>query len=135
MARYLVTKSVDAFANYTGIVEAASAAEARRIAEAEDDLIDWKFSSVGECDDVDFDNIEPELVAEDFAVGPSDAEVIAEMLAALRAIIALAPAEQPEEEDYDDTESAYYNGGEVAAWEAAEIALGIIAKVEGRVHG
>lgn len=84
MPKFLVTKSVDAFANYTAIVEAGTVAEAREIAEEDDDLLDWKFSSVSECDHVDFDNIEPEPVSDDFEIGPSDSDIIKELLAALK---------------------------------------------------
>ena len=51
------------------------------------------------------------------------------LFAALQAVAANAPAEQPEEEDYDDTESAYSNGQDVAAWESAEIARTALAEV------
>lgn len=49
-------------------------------------------------------------------------EVVAILVAGLHAIIATAPKTEPIEGDYDDTESAFGNGGEVAAWEAAEVA-------------
>lgn len=51
--------------------------------------------------------------------GQSQAEVLA---AALREVAAHGPDKAPESEDYDDTESAYGNGQDVAAWEAAQIA-------------
>lgn len=54
------------------------------------------------------------------------------MLAALRKIAEMGPQDEPEEEDYDDTESAYGNGCDVAAWEAAKIARAAISNVEGR---
>ncbi len=44
------------------------------------------------------------------------------LIAALENIVAQAPEDEPEPEDYDDTESAYSNGHEVASWEAAETA-------------
>ena len=36
-----------------------------------------------------------------------------------------APPEQPEEEDYDDTESAYANGLACAAWDAGLLAQSV----------
>jgi hypothetical protein len=41
---------------------------------------------------------------------------------ALRAILRNKPDEQPEVEDYDDMDSAWMNGSEMAWWEAAAIA-------------
>lgn len=41
---------------------------------------------------------------------------------ALKTIAALGPDDQPEEEDYDDTESAYNNGQDCAYWHAAQLA-------------
>lgn len=46
---------------------------------------------------------------------------------ALAAIVAAAPTEEPEAEDYDDMDSAYVNGLEGAAWEAAEHARPALA--------
>lgn len=82
MPKFLVTKSVDAFINYGAIVEAVSAHEAREIAEDDDDLLDWYTVSTSEFDNVDFDNIEPEEVADDFMLEPSQ-DLAAEMLAVL----------------------------------------------------
>jgi hypothetical protein len=42
--------------------------------------------------------------------------------AALQAITYRAPDDKPEEEDYDDTESAFNNGHDCASWEAGQIA-------------
>jgi hypothetical protein len=58
--KFLITKCVDAFVNYQAIVDAADAADARRIAE-EEDGINWRESGVSEFDETDYDNIEPEL--------------------------------------------------------------------------
>jgi hypothetical protein len=44
------------------------------------------------------------------------------LVAALRHIAARGPDDQPEAEDYHDTESAFTNGTECEAWEAAVIA-------------
>lgn len=49
-------------------------------------------------------------------------DVVAMTTAALEKIIANAPQTEPEEENYDNMESAYNNGHEVAWWEAAKIA-------------
>lgn len=50
------------------------------------------------------------------------------MEAALREIAENGPDEEPEAEDYDDTESAYSNGLEVEAWRLAAIAhKGLVA--------
>lgn len=51
-------------------------------------------------------------------------------LEALEKIISNAPDEKPEEEDYDDTESAYWNGGSVAWYEAATIARNAIKAIQ-----
>lgn len=45
------------------------------------------------------------------------------MRAALEEIAQRGPKTEPEPEDYDDTESAYNNGGDVADWECSRIAL------------
>jgi hypothetical protein len=42
------------------------------------------------------------------------------LVEALREIIAAAPDRAPEEESYDDTESAYGNGQDVGMWDQAE---------------
>lgn len=47
---------------------------------------------------------------------------LARLEIALQAIVALAPEKEPERENYDDTESAFNNGEECGAWEAAKIA-------------
>lgn len=47
---------------------------------------------------------------------------------ALRRIMDEAPKSEPEEEDYDDTESAYNNGNDVAWWEAKSIAAVALRK-------
>lgn len=44
------------------------------------------------------------------------------LIDALRLIMSYAPTSEPEEENYDDTESAYNNGQEVAWWQAKSIA-------------
>lgn len=44
------------------------------------------------------------------------------MQVALIEIVNMAPEEEPDVEDYDDTESASSRGIEVGHWEAAEIA-------------
>lgn len=49
-------------------------------------------------------------------------DALAILRAALQRIADNGPKTEPEEEDYDDTESAYGNGMDVAAWEAATIA-------------
>ncbi len=55
------------------------------------------------------------------------------LVAALERISAMFPAdcEEPEPEDYDDTESAYNNGSDVAAHEAATIARAALATTKG----
>lgn len=55
------------------------------------------------------------------------------LIEALERIKAAAPEQQPEEETYDDTESAYSNGAEVAAWEAGEIARKALEAINGDV--
>lgn len=80
MPKFIVTKSVDAFANYVAIVEAKNAAEARELAE---DVDDWKEDGVTEHGDTDYDNVAPERVADDFTFGPSDADVMGRMLGML----------------------------------------------------
>ncbi len=50
------------------------------------------------------------------------------LVAALRKIIDRAPAQEPEAEDYHDTESAFGNGLECAAWDLAQIARAALAK-------
>jgi hypothetical protein len=47
--------------------------------------------------------------------------------AALQTIASQSPGDEPEPEDYDDTESAYENGHDVAAWEAATVARNALA--------
>lgn len=54
------------------------------------------------------------------------------IMKALREIVSLAPSDEPEPEDYDDTESAYNNGYEVAAWEAAILARTAIELATGK---
>lgn len=127
MAKYLVFKSIDAFANYAGLVEAASAAEARRIAEEQDDEIVWSLHGVSEFDDVDFDNIEPELVAEDFADGPTDGEIIAEMLETLKAV-ASCPQAAPWLVQLPMT-------GRAARMSVFDAMMSAIATAEGRANG
>lgn len=60
--------------------------------------------------------------------------VTARLLADLTSLAALWPEGDPapEEEDYDDTESAYSNGQDVANYEAAKIAHSAIAVAMGR---
>ena len=70
----------------------------------------------------------------DYAESNANARLIAaapELLAALQKIVANAPTDEPEAEDYDDTESAFNNGADCAAWDAAEIARAAIAKATG----
>jgi hypothetical protein len=45
---------------------------------------------------------------------------VAALRAALDKIVENAPDDEPLEEDYDDTESAYYNGQDVTAWQHGE---------------
>lgn len=47
----------------------------------------------------------------------------------LKNIIAEAPDTAPEAEDYDDTESAFDNGHEVAAWKAAVCARALLRRI------
>lgn len=49
---------------------------------------------------------------------------------ALRAIIDAAPDDEPDGEDYDDTESAAARGVECGLWEAAQIARAALALAE-----
>lgn len=87
MPKFLVTKSVDAFINYSAVVEAANADEAREIAENDDDSLDWHETSTAEFDNVDFDNIPPEQVLDGFMLEP-ETDLTAEMLELLKAIVA-----------------------------------------------
>lgn len=77
-----------------------------------------------------------ERIAEVYSAFPDDARLIAaapDLLAALKRIAENGNFDhEPEAEDYDDTESAYGNGMDVANWEAAQIARAAIAKAEGR---
>lgn len=114
MPKFVVTKCVDAYVNYVAIVEAENAAEAREIAEDEKDSLDWKEDGVTEFDETEFDNVAPEPVTDDFKFGESDADVMADMLAAMKAILA-CEAE-----------------GERFRFFARATAAGAIAKAEGR---
>ncbi len=62
------------------------------------------------------------------------AKTISDVLDAVRVkleeIVATAPARRPDEEDYDDMESAYRNGLDVAAWEAAVMARAALRLLE-----
>lgn len=84
MPRFVVTKCVDAYVNYVGIVDAKSATAARLTAEEQDSLIDWKEDGVTEFDEVEWDNVSPEPVADDFAFGRSEAEIMTDAAKALR---------------------------------------------------
>lgn len=93
MPKFLVTKSVDAFVNYSAVVEAETADAAQEIAVTADPVLDWQQTSVAEFDHVDFDNIPPELVADDFALEPEtdlDAEMVAVLHIAKEAILTAA---------------------------------------------
>lgn len=50
-------------------------------------------------------------------------------VAALKEIATAAPDEAPEPENYDDTESAYNNGNDVACWEAGQVAKDALKKM------
>lgn len=56
--------------------------------------------------------------------------MIETMRSALCRIASAAPAVKPEEESYDDMDSAYANGLDVQAWAAAEIALAAILEIK-----
>lgn len=94
MPKFLVTKSVDAFVNYSAIVEAENASEARQKAEDEDRFLAWHETSVTDFDETDFDNIEPEAVADDFTLEPAE-DLTAELLAALKDAWELLPPRSP----------------------------------------
>lgn len=87
MPKFLVTASVDAFANYQTVIHAADETEAREYAESEWEAnsLAWQRTSVSEFDHVDFDNFPPEQVADDFKLEP-DEDLTAELLAALKAV-------------------------------------------------
>lgn len=87
MPKFLVTKCVDAVVNYGAIVEAATAKEADEFAQENNDSLSWSQTGVYELDGVDFDNIEPQEVADDFTIEPAE-DLAAELLAALKAIVA-----------------------------------------------
>lgn len=87
MPKFLVTASVDATVNYSKVIEADSATEADEIAKQEwaADSLSWMNTGTYELDNVDFDNIEPQEVADDFTLEP-DEDLTAELLAALKAV-------------------------------------------------
>ncbi len=102
MPKFLVTASVDAFANYQTVIHAADETEAREAAESEweSNSLAWQQTSVSEFDHVDFDNIPPEMVADDFKLEP-EADLTAEILAALRLAV-----EHLEMNNYDHEEDS-----------------------------
>lgn len=56
------------------------------------------------------------------ALNPLALQHTGALVAALERIARMGPDDEPEDEDYDDTESAYNNGHDVAAYKAASIA-------------
>ncbi|AZO48022.1 hypothetical protein [Mesorhizobium sp. M4B.F.Ca.ET.058.02.1.1] len=62
MPKFKVTKCVDAFQHFSIVVEAENAEAAVELAKEDDDILDWVDDGVTTYDDVDWENIEPELV-------------------------------------------------------------------------
>ncbi len=79
----------------------------------------WPHSADSHAADVD------KFCAEWLAPSLPAADVLT---TALGRIASMSPESEPETEDYDDTESAYSNGHDVAAWEAAQVARDALAK-------
>jgi hypothetical protein len=67
----------------------------------------------------------PPVPIPDFASGSGDELSIA--IAALELVVKNAPDDEPDAEDYDDTESAANRGTEVGWWEAAAVARKALA--------
>lgn len=70
-----------------------------------------------------------EVLARESAPKAAKPDALSVLTDALRRIAAKGTAEEPDAECYDDTESAYNNGVEVAAYEAAEIARKALADI------
>lgn len=68
MPKFIVTKSVDAHANYSALVEADDATDAINVARDEEGALDWHPVCVNEYDDRVWGNIEPEEVADDYVM-------------------------------------------------------------------
>ena len=81
----------------------------------------WYAWCDGRCDVITGDTHHDVLAAYVDALAHFAAESALQR-AALRTIVDEGPDEAPEMEDYDDTESAYSNGMDVASWGAAQVA-------------
>lgn len=90
--KFIVTKCVDAFANYQALIHAESAAQAVEIAQEEGGDVQWTLAGHSEFDHVDWENIEPEAVADDFEFGEEPAVPTDPVAAAQAAVKALAYA-------------------------------------------
>jgi hypothetical protein len=103
MPKFIITASVDAFANYQTVIEAADETEAREAArgEWEANSLAWAQTSVSEFDEIDFDNFPPEMVADDFTLEP-ETDLFAELLAAFKEAVAFHDGEENETLAYWD---------------------------------
>lgn len=65
MAKYKVTKLVDAYVHYTAVVELPEDATNEEIIQkAKDNQLDWQVEDTQEFDDTEWDLIEPEKLEE-----------------------------------------------------------------------
>lgn len=142
--------AVSALATMTGRfeVEAATPAEAAKIAKSKlqtgDYDPDWEFVDNGRPapGSAAVDAIRDEDDEDDIFIVPADpatSEVsywlaaASLMTDALKKIDGNGPVTEPDAEDYDDTESAYGNGMDVAGYEAAKVARDALASLPGLV--
>lgn len=65
MPKYRVTKCVDAFVHFSAIVDAPDPDQAILLAQKLDESLDWVEEGVSVYDEVDWSNIEPELVEDE----------------------------------------------------------------------
>lgn len=115
MAKFIITKCVDAYANYRALVVADSGEEARKLAENDDNAYVWIADGVSEFDDVNFENIEPEAVADEyeFPVEPEPADDAVQVVGGDAALALLREAIEAWPQVGTDDE---INGGDMVEW-------------------